>query len=175
MGHCLLVWPKVCCPKELGRTWHSRFEVPQLATVTENPTRKAMVNVHRASSCFAKALFLTAIVTIVGNGHDTFILLRQVAAWKLNHGTSPNLFATIPKRWQTSAQFRRPQLITDGLRHSRISQVAALWEYLDICHLLAEVNLQPGGIGRPSVDIFRFRAIFSKISLYCLLPWIHFF
>jgi len=76
--------------------------------------------------CFAKALFLTAIVTIVGNGHDTFILLRQVAAWKLNHGTSPNLFATIPKRWQTSAQFRRPQLITDGLRHSRISQVAAL-------------------------------------------------
>jgi len=103
-GHCLLAWPKVSRPKELGGLgildlqrfgWALRVRWFWLSkTEPDKPWAAFPVIVHGN----AQALFDAAVTTEVGNGANTKFWTDRWLQGSSIKLLAPNLFATVPKR-----------------------------------------------------------------------------
>ena len=103
-GHCLIAWPKVSRPKELGGLgildlqkfgWALRVRWLWLSkTEPDKPWAAFPVIVHGN----AQALFNVVVTMEVGNGANTKFWTDRWLQGSSIQLLAPNLFATIPKR-----------------------------------------------------------------------------
>jgi hypothetical protein len=149
-GHCLLAWPKVTRPLELGGLgihdlkslcWALRMRWLWLEkTQPDKPWAAFPIQVQEP----VKALFAAAMNTIVGDGNTTMF-------WTDNwlHGTSlavlAHIFAQVPK------QQRNRRKVSEALHEFQWTHdirgalsVAALAEFIGIVDMLEEVQLLSG-------------------------------
>jgi hypothetical protein len=148
-GHCLVAWPKVTRPPELGGLgishlqqlgWALRMRWLWLQKTEPNkPWAFFPIQVHHS----VKAFFSVAIVSEVGNGRNTLFWTDR---WL--HGQSldklvPHLFGSISSRAKKRTVY---EALTNGRWVTDIRgahTVIVLAEYLNLWQLLTEVVLQP--------------------------------
>ena len=148
-GHCLLAWPKVTRPVELGGLgisnlqqlgWALRMRWLWLQkTEPDKPWNFLPIQVHQS----VKSFFSMAVVTQVGNGTNTLFWTDR---WL--HGQSldmmvPHLFEAISSRAKRRTVH---EAMTDRRWVSDIRgalTVNVLIEYLGLWDLLLDVELQP--------------------------------
>jgi len=148
-GHCLLAWPKVTRPVELGGLgisnlqqlgWALRMRWLWLQkTEPDKPWTFLPIQVHQS----VKSFFSMAVVTQVGNGTNTLFWTDR---WL--HGQSldmmvPHLFEAISSRAKRRTVH---EAMTDRRWVSDIRgalTVNVLIEYLGLWDLLLDVELQP--------------------------------
>ena len=148
-GHCLLAWPKVCMPKELGGlgildlqrfSWALRVRWLWLGkTEPARPWSSLPVPVH---SC-AKSLFAIAIHTEVGNGENTKFWTDRWLNGCSIEVLAPHLFACVPKRRANRRTVK--EALSNNVWLGDIQghySVAVLSEYLNVWDLIQEVVLQ---------------------------------
>lgn len=149
-GHCLIAWPKVSRPKDLGGLgildlqrfgWALRVRWLWLGkTEPERPWSTFPVPVHNC----AQSLFATAILSEVGNGANTkFWTDRWLNGCSIEM-LAPRLFACVPKR-RASRRTVQEALTNDKWLEDIQSHysVAVLSEYFDVWDLVQDVVLQP--------------------------------
>lgn len=148
-GHCLVAWPKVTRPTELGGLgishlqnlgWVLRMRWLWLQkTEPDRPWAAFPIQVHSS----VKAFFPMAVISEVGNGKNTFFWTDK---WL--HGQSlallvPPLFRVVSNRAKKMTVF---EALTDMRWISDVrgaSTVAELSEYLYLWDLLSDFVLQP--------------------------------
>ena len=149
-GHCLLAWPKVSRPKELGGLgildlqrfgWALRVRWLWLGkTEPDKPWTTFPVTVHGN----AQALFDAAVTTVVGNGANTKFWTDRWLQGSSIKLLAPNLFATVPKRRVKKRTVQEAlmdnQWVQDIQGHH---SVEVLSEFLDIWDLVQETLLLP--------------------------------
>jgi hypothetical protein len=150
-GHCLLAWPKVTRPKELGGLgiselknlcWALRARWPWLQKTdpsrpwTDFPTRVCKV---------VKNLIAAAIITKLGDGANTLFWKDRWLDGKCIKDIAPAVFDLVPPR------LANRQLVKDALPNFQwISDVngaisvRVIAEFLELCEVLDAVELQPG-------------------------------
>jgi hypothetical protein len=146
----LLAWPKVSRPKERGGLrildlyrfgWALRVRWLWLGkTEPERPWSALLVPVH---GC-ARALFSTAVQSIVGNGASTkFWTDRWLNGCSIEL-LAPHLFACVPKRRARKRTVQEALTNNKWLEDIRGHRsVTVLSEFLDIWDLVQDVILQP--------------------------------
>ena len=148
-GHCLLAWPKVTRPVELGGLgisnlqqlgWALRMRWLWLQkTEPDKPWTFLPIQVHQS----VKSFFSMAVVTQVGNGTNTLFWTDR---WL--HGQSldmmvPHLFGAISSRAKrrTVHEAMTDRRWVSDIRGALTGNV--LIEYLGLWDLLLDVELQP--------------------------------
>ena len=148
-GHCLIAWPKVARPKELGGLgildlqrfgWALRVRWLWLGkTEPERPWSAFPIPVHNC----AKSLFATAVHSEVGNGANIKFWTDRWLDGRSIEMLAPNLFACVPRR-RVNKRTVQEALTNDKWLEDIQGHysVAVLSEYLDIWALVQEVVLQ---------------------------------
>jgi len=148
-GHCLVAWPKVTRPIELGGLgisnlqhlgWALRMRWLWLQkTEPQKPWASFQIQVHPS----VKALFSMAVTSEVGNGKNTlFWTDRWLHGQRLDQ-LVPHLYGAIASRAKkrtVSEALTNRQWVSD-IRGAL--SVAVLSEYLGLWELLSEIWLQP--------------------------------
>jgi hypothetical protein len=103
-GNCLLAWPKVARPKEMGGRglfdirslgWTLRAKWPWLQrTEPEKPWAQFQISVCKE----VQSLIDMAVVTEVGDGSNTFFWKDRWINGKRISDIAPSVFAMVPKR-----------------------------------------------------------------------------
>jgi hypothetical protein len=171
-GHCLIAWPKVSRPKELGGlgilnlqrfSWALRVRWLWLGkTEPMRPWTAFPVPVH---TC-AQSLFATAITAIVGNGENTKFWTDKWLNGYSIEVMAPHLFACVPKRRANKRTVQEAMTNNRWLEDIQSHYpVAVLSEFLDIWDLVQDVVLQ---LDIEDVHKWRFEASgkFSTKSAY---------
>jgi len=149
-GHCLIAWPKVSRPKELGDlgildlqrfVWALRALFLWLNKIDPGkPWASLPVTIH---GC-AQSLFAAAVTMVVGNGANTkFWTDRWLNGCSIEF-VAPHLFACLPKKRVNRRTVQ--ETLTENAWLQDIQgqySVVVLVEFLDIWDLLQEVVLQP--------------------------------
>jgi len=149
-AHCLITWPKVCRPKELGGLgildlqyfgWALRVRWLWLGKTDPNkPWAAFPISINKN----AQALFSMALTTTVGSGSQTKFWTDRWLNGKSIELLASHLFACVPKRRAKN------RMVDDALRDNTWVHdiqghhtVAVLAEYLEIWEMVQEVVLQP--------------------------------
>jgi hypothetical protein len=148
-GHCLVAWPKVTRPPELGGLGISNMQQLGWAlrmrwfwlqkTEPDRPWTFFSIQVHQS----AKVFFSMAVVTEVGDGKNTLFWSDRWLNGQSLDRVVPHLFHTISRRAKKRTVF---DALTDMRWVSDIRgalTVAVLDEYLELWDMLSEVVLQP--------------------------------
>lgn len=149
-GHCLIAWPKVSRPKELGGLgildlqkfgWALRIRWLWLSkTEPDKPWAAFPVTTNGN----AQDLFALAVTSTVGNGaHTKFWTDKWLNASSIEF-LAPHLFAHVPKRKARRGTVREALMENSWVQDIQgHHSVAVLVEFLDIWDLVQEVVLQP--------------------------------
>lgn len=149
-GHCLLAWPKVTRPPELGGLgisqlqqlgWALRMRWLWLQKTEPNkPWAFLPIQVHHS----VKTFFSVAIISEVGNGMNTLFWTDR---WL--HGQS--LDKLVPHLFGTTSNRAKKRTVHEALTNLRwvsdirgALSVEVLAEYLGLWDLMSDVVLQPG-------------------------------
>ena len=148
-GHCLVAWPKVTRPLELGGLGISQLQqlgwalrmrwLWLLKTEPDKPWNFFPIQVHHSVRTF----FSAAISSEVGNGKNTLFWTDKWLHGQSLEMLAPLLFNSVSSRAKKRTVY---DALTDGrwvadIRGART--VGVLTEFLDLWDLLAEVVLQP--------------------------------
>ena len=148
-GHCLIAWPKVTRPPELGGLgisdlqrlgWALRLRWLWLQkTEPEKPWAFFPIN----SSPQVKAFFAAAIISEVGNGKNTCFWTDRWLGDQSLQKSFPNLFRAVAARARKRKVFQALNNRTwvSDIRGALTVQV--LIEYINLWELLSYVELQP--------------------------------
>jgi exonuclease III len=171
-GHCLIAWPKVSCPKELGGLgildlqkfgWALRIRWLWFGKTDPNkPWAAFSVTTHKN----AQALFALAVTTAVGNGRNTKFWTDRWLNGSSIEQLAPHLFACVPKRRAKRRTVSEALLDDNWVQDIQGHRsVAVMAEYLEIWDMIQEVVLQPEV---EDVHKWRFEAsgVFSTQSAY---------
>jgi hypothetical protein len=150
-GHCLLAWPKVTCPKELGGLgiselknlcWALRARWPWLQkTDPSRPWADFPIHVCKV----VKNLIAAAIITKLGDGANTLFWKDRWLEGRCIKDIAPALFVLVPLR------LANKRLVKDALPNFHwlsdmqgAISVRVIAEFLELCEVLDAVVLQPG-------------------------------
>lgn len=148
-GHCLIAWPRVCMPKELGglglhdlKRLGQAFKLWLWLAKTEpaNPLDEFQMQVNPS----VKALFSVAVVSLVGNGKSTQFWTDSWLKGRSVANLGPHVFAAVNKRRVKRRTVHEAMdqnfWIQDTLGALTVS---ALAEFLELWDLVTKVELQP--------------------------------
>jgi len=149
-GHCLITWPKVSRPKELGGLgildlqkfgWALRMRWLWLGKTDPNkPWAAFAVTTHKNTH----ALFALAVTTVVGNGKNTKFWTDRWLNGSSIEQLAPHLFACVPKRRANKRTVSEALLDDNWVRDIQGHRsVTVMAEYLVIWDMIQEVILQP--------------------------------
>jgi hypothetical protein len=151
-GHCLLAWPRVTRPKDMGGLglhdlkslcWALRVRWPWLQK--SEPSRPwALFSIHYSKE--VQKLFEEAVVSVVGDGSNTLFWKDRWLAGNRSVGDiAPSLIAMVPRRRINK------RLVSEALLESQwINDLQGgltfrvLLEFFELYQVLEEVVLQPG-------------------------------
>ncbi|KAG2628069.1 hypothetical protein PVAP13_3KG315327 [Panicum virgatum] len=148
-GHCLLAWPKVARPRNLGGLGISNLQNLGYALklrwlwLQKTEPNKAWAFFPIQAQAQVQAFFNMAVKTVVGNGKNTYFWKDR---WLLDQSLEqalPHLFSCITVRARKRSVF---DAIIGGRWISDIKgalTVPVLVEYLHLWELLSNVVLQP--------------------------------
>ena len=148
-GHCLLAWPKVTRPLELGGLgishlqqlgWVLRMRWLWLKkTEPDRPWTALQIQVHPS----VKAFFEVAIVSEVGNGKNTIFWTDKWVQGQSLAQLAPNLFGSITNKakrrtvFEAATELRWVQDIRDAITVPVLAEYFKIWDLLSnlVCHL----------------------------------------
>jgi hypothetical protein len=170
-GHCLVAWPKVTRPPELGALgisslqqlgWALQMRWLWLQKIEPDRPWAAFQNQVHPS---VKAFFAVAIISEVGNGKNTIFWMDR---WL--HGQSlaqlvPNLYGSVSARARNRTVFEAMTDMRWVQDVRRATTVPFMAEYFRLWDLLSEVVLQPDVDDSHCLAVFSLRLLFSKISI----------
>ena len=150
-GHCLVAWPKVCRPPDLGGLgisdlqrlgWALRMRWLWLQKTEPNkPWSVFPIQVHHS----VRALFSTAIISEVGDGARTLFWKDRWINGQRVADLAPQIFAIVSKR-----RANKRTVLEALTNHGWIADiqgahtVGIIIEFLALWDILSEVVLQPG-------------------------------
>jgi hypothetical protein len=150
-GRCLLAWPKVARPKDLGGLGIQDVRQLSLAlrarwpwmqkTDLQRPWAQFQIQMGRE----VQSLIDMAVVTVIGDGSDTLFWKDRWFDGRKIQDIAPNIYAMVPKRVinrrRTSEALQNMSWIAD---FRGALTVAIILEFVELYQRLDEVVLQEG-------------------------------
>jgi len=147
-GHCLIAWPKVTRPPDLGGLGISNLQNLGWALrlrwlwLEKTEPEKAWAFLPVQAPPQVKSFFATAIISEVGNGKNTYFWTDRWLGGQSLKQSFPNLFGAVAAR-------ARKRKVSDALENRKwVSDirgaltVTVLTEYIHLWELLSTVMLQ---------------------------------
>lgn len=150
-GHCLVAWPKVTRPKELGGLGISDLHRLTIALrvrwswLKRTTPHKAWAFVPIQTNECTQALLSTAMITEVGDGGNTLFWKDRWILGKCIGDLFPLIRSMVPQRAvnrrNVSEAFTSMSWIRD--LHGEVT-LELIAEFLNLCLIITQVTLQPG-------------------------------
>jgi hypothetical protein len=150
-GHCLLAWPKVTHPKELGGLGIHDVRMMGWALracwswLQRTESDKPWVQFQIQTCKEVQSLIDMAMVTVIGDGTNTYFWKDKWLDGKRIKEIAPTLYAMVPKRIINTHKVSEALLNQRWISDFRGAlSLVVLLDFFQLYRLLEDVVLQPG-------------------------------